>query len=99
MIRFMRTAFPEFHVCGEGLSQDRTHWVHIGTAETYIALGQSRRKPASEILRGMIGSSCSIYRRIQRSGMTIVAGSVKQVSKFQVSSFKEKQALDYARET
>ncbi len=48
MIRFLQTAFPEFRVRGEGLSQDGTRWVHIGTAETYIALGQSRREPASE---------------------------------------------------
>ena len=48
MIRFLQTAFPEFRVRGEGLSQDGTRWVHIGTAETYIALGQSRREPADQ---------------------------------------------------
>jgi catechol 2,3-dioxygenase-like lactoylglutathione lyase family enzyme len=48
MIRFLQTAFPEFRVRGEGLSQDGTRWVHIGTAETYIALGQSRREPANQ---------------------------------------------------
>ena len=42
MIRFLQTAFPEFHVRGEGKSNDGTRWVHIGTQETYIALGQAR---------------------------------------------------------
>lgn len=42
MIRFLQTAFPEFRVRGEGISNDGTRWVHVGTDETYIALGQSR---------------------------------------------------------
>jgi hypothetical protein len=42
MIHFLQTAFPEFRVRGEGISNDGTRWVHIGTHETYIALGQSR---------------------------------------------------------
>ena len=45
MIRFLETAFPEFHVRGEGTSNDGTRWVHVGTDETYIALGQSRVEP------------------------------------------------------
>jgi catechol 2,3-dioxygenase-like lactoylglutathione lyase family enzyme len=46
MIRFLQTAFPEFRVRGEGISNDGTRWVHIGTHETYIALSQSRVEPA-----------------------------------------------------
>jgi catechol 2,3-dioxygenase-like lactoylglutathione lyase family enzyme len=46
MIRFLQTAFPEFRVRGEGVSQDGTRWLHIGTDDTYIALGQSRQEPA-----------------------------------------------------
>jgi catechol 2,3-dioxygenase-like lactoylglutathione lyase family enzyme len=42
MIRFLTTAFPEFRVRGEGISRDGTRWVHIGTDDTYIALGQAR---------------------------------------------------------
>jgi hypothetical protein len=41
MIRFLQTAFPDFRQRGEGTSQDGTRWVHLGTDETYIALGQS----------------------------------------------------------
>ena len=48
MVRFLQTAFPEFRVRGEGISADGTRWVHIGTAETYIALGQSRLAPAQQ---------------------------------------------------
>jgi hypothetical protein len=46
MIRFLKTAFPEFRVRGEGISNDGARWVHIGTHETYIALGQSKVEPA-----------------------------------------------------
>jgi catechol 2,3-dioxygenase-like lactoylglutathione lyase family enzyme len=42
MIRFLQTAFPDFRVRGEGISQDGSRWVHLGTDGTYIALGQSR---------------------------------------------------------
>jgi catechol 2,3-dioxygenase-like lactoylglutathione lyase family enzyme len=45
MVRFLQTAFPEFRVRGEGVSKDGTRWVHLGTDETYIALGQSRAEP------------------------------------------------------
>jgi hypothetical protein len=41
MIRFLKTAFPEFQVRGEGKSRDGTRWVHVGTNDTYIALGQA----------------------------------------------------------
>ena len=46
MIHFLQTAFPEFRVRGEGISNDGTRWVHVGTDETYIALGQARVDPA-----------------------------------------------------
>ncbi|HVO79210.1 MAG TPA: VOC family protein [Terriglobales bacterium] len=46
MVRFLQTAFPEFRVRGEGTSADGTRWLHIGTDDTYIALGQSREEPA-----------------------------------------------------
>ena len=41
MTRFLQIAFPEFRKRGEGTSRDGTRWVHIGTNDTYIALGQS----------------------------------------------------------
>jgi catechol 2,3-dioxygenase-like lactoylglutathione lyase family enzyme len=45
MIRFLQTAFPEFRVRGEGISQAGDRWVHVGTDETYIALSQARAEP------------------------------------------------------
>jgi catechol 2,3-dioxygenase-like lactoylglutathione lyase family enzyme len=42
MIRFLKTAFPEFQVRGEGISRDGSRWVHIGTNDTYIALGHAK---------------------------------------------------------
>ena len=42
MMRFLQTAFPEFRMRGEGKSRDGTRWVHIGTNDTYIALGQAK---------------------------------------------------------
>ena len=47
MVRFLQTAFPDFRLRGEGTSQqDGTRWVHVGTDDTYIALGQSSVNPA-----------------------------------------------------
>ena len=42
MVHFLKTAFPEFRMRGEGKSRDGTRWVHIGTNDTYIALGQAK---------------------------------------------------------
>jgi len=47
MIRFLQTAFPEFRVRGEGVSQDGTRWLHIGTDNTYIALSQAQVEPGT----------------------------------------------------
>lgn len=46
MIRFLQTAFPEFRVRGEGMSNDCTRWAHVGTDETYVALGQAHLETA-----------------------------------------------------
>jgi catechol 2,3-dioxygenase-like lactoylglutathione lyase family enzyme len=45
MIRFLRTAFPEFQIRGESQSRDDSRWVHIGTQETYIALNRAKTEP------------------------------------------------------
>ncbi len=52
LIRFLKTAFPEFQVRGEGICNG-VRWVHVGTNDTYIALNQAKpdsgrhRKPYS----------------------------------------------------
>jgi catechol 2,3-dioxygenase-like lactoylglutathione lyase family enzyme len=48
MIRFLQTAFPDFRVRGEGISRDGTRWVHVGTDDTYIALGQARAESGKQ---------------------------------------------------
>lgn len=44
MLRFLQTAFPEFKVRRDGGSGD-SRWVHIGTADNYIALNPASAKP------------------------------------------------------
>ena len=52
LIRFLKTAFPEFQVRGEGICNG-VRWVHVGTNDNYIALNQAKadserhRKPYS----------------------------------------------------
>lgn len=44
-VRFLRTAFPEFEVRREYVA-DGERWLHIGTAQTYIAFVEATRDPA-----------------------------------------------------
>ena len=62
MIRFLQTAFPEFHVRGEGISNG-TRWVHMGTHDTYIALCQASTEPATPWMpyRGLPGVNHLAY--------------------------------------
>jgi catechol 2,3-dioxygenase-like lactoylglutathione lyase family enzyme len=52
LIRFLKTAFSDFQVRGEGICNG-VRWVHVGTNDTYIALNQANadserhRKPYS----------------------------------------------------
>jgi catechol 2,3-dioxygenase-like lactoylglutathione lyase family enzyme len=63
MIRFMQAAFPEFRVRGEGISQDGSRWVHVGTQETYIALSPAKSEPEKRWMpyRGMPGVNHLAY--------------------------------------
>ena len=45
-LRFLRTAFPDFDVRQEGTNLQGLRWVHIGTADTYIAVNQASDEPA-----------------------------------------------------
>lgn len=45
MLRFVRTAFPEFRVRGEGTSWNGMRWVHVGSDDTYLALNQASDEP------------------------------------------------------
>jgi catechol 2,3-dioxygenase-like lactoylglutathione lyase family enzyme len=63
MIRFLQTAFPEFRVRGEGLSQDGSRWLHIGSQATYIALSPAKVEPEKHWMpyRGLPGVNHLAY--------------------------------------
>jgi len=47
MVRFLRTAFPEFRVRRDATDADGSRWVHVGTDATYIALDQASARRGS----------------------------------------------------
>jgi catechol 2,3-dioxygenase-like lactoylglutathione lyase family enzyme len=47
VLRFVRTAFPEFRVRGQGRSWSGARWVHVGDDDSYLALYQASQ-PAAE---------------------------------------------------
>jgi catechol 2,3-dioxygenase-like lactoylglutathione lyase family enzyme len=53
-IRFLKTAFPEFEIRGEGRSYGGGRWVHLGTAQLYLSLFEAR-VPAVEKWRPYAG--------------------------------------------
>jgi catechol 2,3-dioxygenase-like lactoylglutathione lyase family enzyme len=46
VLRFVRTAFPEFEIRGHGTSWTGSRWVHVGSEDSYLALYQASRDPA-----------------------------------------------------
>ena len=46
MIRFVTTAFPDFHIRWEGKTWQGRRSVHVGTDETYLAVSEARAEPA-----------------------------------------------------
>ena len=40
-IRFLQTAFPDFHVRREGKTWRGVRWVHVGTQDSYVALNEA----------------------------------------------------------
>jgi len=45
-VRFLCTAFPEFQLRGEGKTWKGLRWIHLGTADSYVALTQTSEEPA-----------------------------------------------------
>ena len=45
MIRFLEVAFPDFRIRHDGIDAKGHRWVHIGTDDTYLALGPSTVDP------------------------------------------------------
>ena len=46
VIRFLKTAFPDFQIRRDATEPDGSRWVHVGTNETYIALVQAAPEEA-----------------------------------------------------
>jgi catechol 2,3-dioxygenase-like lactoylglutathione lyase family enzyme len=46
MVRFVRTALPEFRIRGEGKTWQGGRWVHVGTDDAYLSLTQATEAPA-----------------------------------------------------
>jgi catechol 2,3-dioxygenase-like lactoylglutathione lyase family enzyme len=42
VVRFLRTAFPDFEIRRDTTDPDGSRWVHVGTNDTYIALNQAK---------------------------------------------------------
>ncbi len=49
MMRFLKTAFPEFELRAEGSNAPKGRWVHIGLDETYIALNEARESATTRV--------------------------------------------------
>jgi catechol 2,3-dioxygenase-like lactoylglutathione lyase family enzyme len=46
MIAFVRHAFPDWAIRGEGKTDQGTRWIHVGTDATYIAFQEAPLEPA-----------------------------------------------------
>ena len=46
VVRFLKTAFPDFKICRDTTDPDGSRWVHVGSNETYIALNQAKPEEA-----------------------------------------------------
>lgn len=44
-LRFLRAAFPDFRIRGEGTMQRGGRWVHVGNDLTYLALSEATAAP------------------------------------------------------
>ena len=43
-IRFLRAAFPDFRIRGQGHNALGTRWVHLGDDDSYLALNEASRE-------------------------------------------------------
>jgi catechol 2,3-dioxygenase-like lactoylglutathione lyase family enzyme len=46
MIRFVRTAFPDFRIRREGKTWQGWRWVHVGSEDCYLALNEATAEAA-----------------------------------------------------
>ena len=81
MLRFLRTAFPEFALRAEGTDSKGQHWVHVGTDDCYLALteaaGDSERtwvpygdEPGVNHLCFVVDDAEAVRERLAAAGYT-----------------------------
>ena len=46
VVRFLKTAFPNFRIRRDTTDPDGSRWVHVGTNDTYIALNHAKSEEA-----------------------------------------------------
>jgi catechol 2,3-dioxygenase-like lactoylglutathione lyase family enzyme len=46
VVRFLRTALPDFRVRGQGTTGQGRRWLHLGNDTTYVALQEAAEEPA-----------------------------------------------------
>jgi catechol 2,3-dioxygenase-like lactoylglutathione lyase family enzyme len=46
VVRFLRTAFPDFQIRRDAVESGGWRWLHVGTHETYIALTEANTEEA-----------------------------------------------------
>ena len=82
-VRFLKTAFPEFAIRGQGYSGEgdwRRRWLHIGTQESYLALEQAL-KPAQ---------SHETYREPGINHLGFIVGDIEAtVARLLAAGYKE----------
>ena len=48
MVRFLRTALPDFRIRAEGRNWSGNRWVHVGTADAYLSVNQATEELAEK---------------------------------------------------
>jgi catechol 2,3-dioxygenase-like lactoylglutathione lyase family enzyme len=78
-LRFLRAAFPDFRVRGQGVNTLGTRWVHVGTDASYLALNEASReapepwvpysgKPGLNHLGFEVADAEAVRRRLRAAG-------------------------------
>ena len=82
VIRFLKTAFPDFKIRQDTTDADGSRWVHVGNNETYIALNQAKAeeakrgtpykgRPGLNHLAYEVDDIYAICERLMKLGITI----------------------------
>jgi catechol 2,3-dioxygenase-like lactoylglutathione lyase family enzyme len=78
-LRFLTTALPDLEVRGSGTNPQGMRWIHVGDAETYIALNQASRpapadwvpyrgEPGTNHLAFEVDDAEAVHQRLRDAG-------------------------------